>query len=310
MLRYQSSRWFEILTHFYRSAVLRRILEADLLVGAYAAGVVYLTQAGHLPSFKVSAVAFPVMTLLLSFLLGFRTNTAYDRWWEGRKLWGALVNVTRNLALFLSAQLPVDAEDERAAFAAEISSFVAALNHFLRRDLDLAKLPDLSDEDRETLAKVEHAPLALAGRLASRIEKLHIAGQISDIHLLDLRTRLGQFMDISGACERIKNTPIPFSYSSYMKNLVLWFCLLMPFGIQADNGYWTVPLVMLTFGCLVGLELLAADIEDPFGYDENDLPLGRLTHMIRRNVHEVLLGTHPPGETIPPLDPTGIQRAL
>ena len=289
--------------------MLRRILEADLVVGAYAAAVVWATRAEYLPSFRISAVAFPVMTLLLSFLLGFRTNTAYDRWWEGRKQWGALVNVCRNLALFLSAQLPVDDATRREAFAVEISAFVAALNHFLRRDLDLAKLPDLAEAERASLAPVEHVPLALAGRLASRVEQLHAAGEMTDMHLLDLRTRLGQLMDISGACERIKNTPIPFSYSSYMKNLVLWFCLLMPFGIQADNGYATVPLVMLTFGCLVGLEMLAADIEDPFGYDENDLPLGRITHMIRRNVHEVLLGTLPPDESIPDLDPTGIQRA-
>ena len=225
---------------------------------------------------------------------------------ELRRRW---VLAVRNLALMLSARLPEDAGDRRRAYASDVAAFTAALNHHLRRDLDVGLLSDLEGDDQEGLRKLEHVPLALATRLARRVEEDHEAGTFSGYHLLDLRGHVGKLMDIGGACERIKNTPIPFSYSSYLKNLLLLFCLLLPFGLQTDNGYLSVPIVMLVFGCLVGLELLAADIEDPFGYQENDLPLGRLTHMIRRNVHEVLVGARPEQEVVPREAPAGIEAA-
>jgi putative membrane protein len=310
MLRYRADHFSEILVNFYRSQVLRRVLGADLLIGVYAAAIVWAGKQHMIPAFKVDPAVFPVMTLLLSFLLAFRTNGAYDRWWEGRKQLGALVNATRNLALMLAARLPEDGAERRRTYAREISAFTAALNHHLRRDLDVEMLSDLEAEDKEFLRKLEHVPLALSARLARRVEEDHAAGVFSGFQLLDLQGHVAKLMDIGGACERIKNTPIPFSYSSYLKNLLLLFCMLMPIGLQSDNGYLSVPIVMLVFGCLVGLELLAADIEDPFGYQENDLPIGRLTHMIRRNVHEVLVGARPEDEVVPSKELEGIEVAI
>jgi putative membrane protein len=310
MLRYRADEVSQVLVNFYRSQVLRRVLGADLVIGLYAAAVVWAGQQGMIPDFRVDPAVFPVMTLLLSFLLAFRTNGAYDRWWEGRKQWGALVNATRNLALMLAARLPAEDGDRRQAYAANISAFTAALNHHLRRDLDVALLTDLSPAEKEALGDLEHVPLALSAQLARRVEEDHAAGAFSGFQLLDLQGHVAKLMDIGGACERIKNTPIPFSYSSYLKNLLLLFCLLMPVGLQSENGYLSVPIVMLVFGCLVGLELLAADIEDPFGYQENDLPIGRLTHMIRRNVFEVLVGARPEDEVVPSKEPEGIEVAI
>ena len=105
------------------------------------------------------------------------------------------------------------------------------------------------------------------------------------------------FDDRMGGCERIRNTPIPVSYSTYVNQLVLLFALVMPFGLAREFGYGAVLASMLTFFATMGLELLADEIEDPFGDDRNDLPLEAMTAVIVRDAHAILGDAAPPRHT-------------
>lgn len=290
MIRYPSRSWPAVLANVFRSSVLRAVVVGALGVGLYAEAVVRLTDAGLLPELPLKPTLFPLVTVLLSLLLAFRTNTAYDRWWEGRKLWASLVNNTRNLAIFLDSTLPPGDADNRRRFAAEISGYAAAVKGHLRQGVDFEDLRDLDAANLARLRTLEHVPNAIASLISRRIYDLAKDGVITGFELVNLKAQVAELTDIVGGCERIKNTPIPYSYAGYERHLITWFVLALPFGLRSDYGVLSAPITAVAFMSLAGLEMLAADIEDPFGSDENDLPTEGLSAMIRRNVHELLIG--------------------
>ena len=233
----------------------------------------------------------PVMHSLLGFaismLLVFRTNTAYDRWWEGRKLWGQLVNTSRNLAVKIGAYVPED-NTTRSFYARLIPLFAHELRQHLqlektRLELDSQPHPEIPGFDRS-----KHVPNQVLQLMTERTYRLHRDGSITGEQLLTLDKELVQFLEIAGACERIKNTPIPYSYSSFIKKFIVIYVGTLPFGFAFTLGYLATPVVMFIFYVLASLELIAESIEDPFGKDENDLPMERLSTMIKGNVEEIL----------------------
>jgi ion channel-forming bestrophin family protein len=224
----------------------------------------------------------------ISMLLVFRTNTAYDRWWEGRKLWGSLVNVSRNFASRMGAFMRPDDEEERAYFASLIPVFARELNKHLNKawtqvELDEEPHPEIPDLDR-----AKHAPAQVVGLMHQRIMRLHREGALSSEQLIILNTDITAFLDICGACERIKNTPIPYSYTTFLKKFIVIYVITLPMGFAFDLGYLAVPVVMFIFYVLASLELIAEEIEEPFGNDRNDLPLDKLCTTIERSVKEIL----------------------
>jgi putative membrane protein len=306
VIRYPSRSWSAVLANVFRSSVLRTVVVGAVGVGLYAEAVLRLTDAGVIPAVPLKPTLFPLVTVLLSLLLAFRTNTAYDRWWEGRKLWGALVNNTRNLAIFLDSTLPVDDADHRRRFAAQISGYAAAVKGHLRDGVDFEDLRDLDAATLQRLRTLEHVPNAIASLISRRIYDLAKDGIITGFELVNLKAQVAELTDIVGGCERIKNTPIPYSYAGYERHLLTWFVLALPFGLRADYGALTAPLTAVAFMALAGLEMLAADIEDPFGSDESDLPTAKLSAMIRRNVHELLIGSLPADDAAPPTETSGV----
>jgi len=120
------------------------------------------------------------------------------------------------------------------------------------------------------------------------VQRLYRDGAITGDQLIVLNTELVQYLDICGACERIKNTPIPYSYSSFIKKFIVIYVFTLPFGFAFTLGYLATPVVMFIFYVLASLELIAEDIEDPFGTDSNDLPMDRLAENIKKNVEEIL----------------------
>jgi putative membrane protein len=293
MIHYDSRRWSQVVLRFYRSTVLRRLALAIALISAYSGGIVAAIRGGHLPAVDFPPTFFPLCGILLSLLLAFRTNTAYDRWWEGRKLWGGLVNSSRNLAAQLDAVLPPDATEERWAFAADLAAFASAMKSSLRDEPFAPEPGDYDAATIETLGRRMHVPGAISARLMARVYALAKAGRIRGDELITLGPSMTSLLDLVGGCERIRATPIPFSYDSYIKHLVVWFSAILPFGLHKDFGLLTIPASAIAFAALAGLEMLAVDIEDPFGSDSNDLPTGKLASMIRRDVRELLLGPDP-----------------
>lgn len=301
MISYDPKNWFGVLFDFPRSPVFRTLFLDVIGAGLYAALVVWVETDYFRVAVPLGPSFLSILGIILGLLLVFRTNTAYDRWWEGRKLWGQLVNVSRGLAHALDAQLPQADGARRTHYASLLGSFPGALAAHLRLPREI--LPDgtVADATKRAGTPVT-APVASGTSEPNRlVQSLHRAvmrdidaGLLATESRIALQPLLSAFDDITGACERIRNTPIPFSYSSYIKQFVLLYALVLPFGLVQEFGYGTVIASMFTFFATMGIELLAGEIEEPFGTDRNDLPLDQIAGRISADVHTLLLDPVPP----------------
>jgi len=222
-----------------------------------------------------------LLGLVISLLLVFRTNTSYDRWWEGRRLLGALTNVSRNFAIKIKS-LRLE-EKHIEFFEYGIPKFAFALKEHLREKQYFGKNSFLIEVDGG-----KHIPNQVAASLSTRIYDLLAEGLISQEQLIILSADLQQFTDICGGCERIKKTPIPFSYSAFIKKFVFIYVLTLPIGWVFSLGYFVIPIVPFILYVLASLELIAEEIEDPFGFDANDLPVDTICDNIEKHVSEIL----------------------
>jgi ion channel-forming bestrophin family protein len=292
MIEHDPKKWFAPPFQFHRSDTLRRLFPWIVGVCAYSALIAWLElEYWNLASDSKVRNIPTLHTLLgfvISFVLVFRTNTAYERWWEGRKLWGALVNNSRNLAMKLAAVLPEN-DPERAFFRKIIPAYAVALkNHLRSEDTRIELFDNLPVQIQEKLDVEKHLPNQVAALMFQKIEALRRAGKISDHQLLYLNPELQSFTDICGGCERIRNTPIPYSYSVFIKKFVMVYIATLPFGFVFTLGYYVAPIVGFIFYVLASLELIAEEIEEPFGGDENDLPLGRISRSIGSHIDELI----------------------
>ena len=224
---------------------------------------------------------------VISLLLVFRTNTAYDRWWEGRKQWGALVNNTRNLAIKLSVKIPKEDKRRRELMRVLITNYVFAMKEHLREGVNANELEENSSLDKTGIMTLEHVPNAIAKQLYGEIMKLREEEIITDEQLIVIDQEYKSLTDIIGACERIKKTPIPYSYNAFIKKFIFVYVVSLPFGAITSFGYATVFITVFLFYILASLETIAEEIEDPFGTDANDLPTDSLAQTIQRNLKEI-----------------------
>lgn len=294
MISYNTRDWFTFIFKFHKADTFRKLLPLIIAVSAYAGIIAWL----ELEYWKLSETNYikniPIMHGLLGFaismLLVFRTNTAYDRWWEGRKLWGNLVNNSRNLAMKLQAILPAEATEERTFFRKIIPAYAYALHNHLHKEQTRVELFE-HDEHKDLfheIDKAKHIPNQVAMLIYQHIHQLHAQQKISGEQLLFLNTEIQSFTDICGACERIKNTPIPYSYSVFIKKFIFFYIMTLPFGYVFQLGFYVIPVVAFVFYVLASLELIAEEIEDPFGGDENDVPTALLAKNIHRHIAEII----------------------
>jgi putative membrane protein len=290
MIAYNPKDWFVFIFRFPKADTFRKLLPLMLGIVIYSFLVAYievevlkLSQNSYAKNINI---IHSLLGVLISMLLVFRTNTAYDRWWEGRKLWGSLVNNSRNLALKLAPML--EAEADRSFFRQAIPNYAIALRDHLRRENTRIELfdVDLNKHIKPDLSK--HLPNQVAATVHHKIHDLHKNGQISGEQLLFLNPELMSFTDICGACERIRNTPIPYSYSIFLKKFIFFYVMTLPVSYVFSLGYYVVPIVTFIFYAMASLELIAEEIEEPFGHDANDLPLSRLCEKIQEHVAEII----------------------
>ena len=276
MLRYDTKSWWKLIFQFHKGDTLRTLLPNISVVALFSLLVVYF-NSGIMPGYlKYTATVHNLFGFVISLLLVFRTNTAYDRWWEGRRLWGSLVNTSRNIALKCHSYLdPQDTVRESIAF--DISNFAEVLKDHLRGHANDSPFP------------VGHAPSLAAEQLFMDVTDLNRQGFITEVQFLTVNGDLTALSDICGACERIKRTPIPFSYHVFIKKFVFFYIISMPFVFAPEFGYWTILVVSFMFYVLASLETLAEEIENPFGVDMNDLPLDELSVLIKKNAYEILI---------------------
>lgn len=290
MIYYKTNQnWFGDLRHLATSWTMVRIIRSVLGLGLYTAIVcvlvAYFNWEGHI---TMNTGVFSLLGVMLSILLVFRTNTAYERWWEARKQWGALVNNTRNLAIYIHTTFPDNDLEIRHFMAVKISNFCLALVDHLRGGVDTSKLVFLPKDEKAVYETKGHIPNYIALQIYDRINQGYRQGHITGDDYLNIKPQHQSLLDILGACERIKKTPIPFSYAVYLKIFITIYGLMLPFALVTTFHLTAIPLSMLLFFALLGVELLAEEIEDPFGLDCNDLPTGDIAHTIRDNVFEIL----------------------
>ncbi len=287
MIQYNPKDWITFIFRFHKSDTFRQLIPMMLLIGLYSYGVGYLEmeywKLSEKSYVKNITIMHGMLGFVISLLLVFRTNTAYDRWWEGRKQWGSLVNNSRNLAIKLSVILKD--ETDKSFFRKTIPSYASILNKHLKNEetgMMLFEGLDLKIDHEK------HRPNQVAKMLFQKLNDLYAAGKITGDQLIILNAEIQSFTDVCGACERIKNTPIPYSYSAFIKKFIFFYVMTLPFGYVFSLGYYVVPVVVFIFYVLASLELIAEEIEDPFGNDENDLPTKKIAENIKRHIEEIL----------------------
>lgn len=287
MISYNTKDWFTFIFRFHKADTFRTLFPIMLAIGAYAGIIGYLEveywQLADNSYVKNITIMHGMLGFVISLLLVFRTNTAYDRWWEGRKMWGSLVNNSRNLAIKLSVIL--EDEKDRAYFRKIIPSYASILNKHLKDEETGKQLFD--DVDLE-IDHHKHRPNQVAKILFQKINDLYISKKITGDQLIILNAEVLSFTEICGACERIKNTPIPYSYSAFLKKFIFFYVMTLPFGYSFSLGYYVAPVVVFIFYVLASLELIAEEIEDPFGNDENDLPTKKIAANIKKHIEELI----------------------
>jgi putative membrane protein len=248
----------------------------------YGLAVGFFIQFEQLPKIEWGAESAVVNGLGLSFLIAFRTNHAYDRWWEARKVWGQLINETRNFCLKIRTLRNIDSTDRQS-----VASLFAAFGDVLK---DHVRRRDGSDEPPSkdyAGGKLAHEPARVAGAIYEHVASWHRQGQIDGWTLLWLDGHVKSLIDICGSCERIRNTPLSSSYRALLRYAIAIYLAVAPFYLMEDTGIAGFPMFVLAAYFLMGIELVAEEIEEPFGPGGDNLPLERYCATIAQAVETI-----------------------
>ncbi|MCZ4243776.1 bestrophin family protein [Pedobacter punctiformis] len=285
MINYNPKDWSTFIFHVHKADTFRKLWPLMLGVAFFSGAIAYI-ELHFLQLSKSSYVTnvgmmHSLLGFVISMLLVFRTNTSYDRWWDGRKLLGALTNVSRNFAMKIKA-LKLTEEDVKF-FEYGIPKYAFALKEHLREKKYFGKNSFLIEVEEG-----KHIPNQIASSMIMRLYELLERNLISQEQLIILTQDVNQFTDICGGCERIKNTPIPYSYSAFIKKFIFIYVITLPIGWVFSLGYFLVLIVPFILYVLASLELIAEEIENPFGQDANDLPVDEICNNIEKHVEEIL----------------------
>lgn len=288
MIKYNPKSWIKLIFAFHKSDTVRVLWKELLYMAALSLLIAWVEISYFEDEHKVLSnltQVYSIVGFVISMLLVFRTNTAYDRWWEGRKKWGELVNDTRNLAVKIRS-LSSNSETH-TFFARMIGNFIYSAKEHLRDGTKWEEL-DFTGVEYEKIHKRDHIPLGIVQLMYEKLAEMKSAGEITQEDFLAIDTNLNSFMNSLGACERIKNTPIPYSYSIFLKKFIFIYTSTLPLAFVSMFGYYSAIISVFVFYVIVSLEVLAEEIEDPFGDDENDLPTDSLAKRIKSIAGEVL----------------------
>ena len=289
MITKKKTNWFRMLFE-WNGSVLPQLLPRLSILFTYSMLVVYFREDLLSYNIYINPAIFTLFGIALAIFLGFRNTVSYDRFWEGRKLWGALLNDTRSLAR--QAHTLVEGNDynkERTHFIHLLTALVHALKHQLRQtdaDSDLKRLLSYSNDDNK-FKNFVFKPIMILKELGAWVNKAKLSGRIDSITQANFDLNLNKLSDIVGGCERIASTPIPYTYSILLHRTVYIYCFLLPFGF-VESTVWITPFVIVFIAyTFVALEAIADELEDPFGIQPNDLALEAMSEMIEKTLAEI-----------------------
>lgn len=265
-------------THIFRKIVL-----TVSLLGGYAFLVVVADQwyFGHVA--LIGSQFHGLLGLVLGFLLVFRTNTSYDRWWEARKLWGQLVNDSRNLAVKVACCVRAD-QGDKFQLGRHLADFAWALKGHLQGGRPLTELSSY----RDSTDRPVHVPMYVVKQIYDQIEGWRCTDRLDGFEFWVVDRHTAALMDVCGACERIQKTPIAIAHRSFIRQAIALYLITLPWGLLEHFQLWVVPVTMLLGYLLIGVELIAEAIENPFGDTVNDLSLDEICQTVEKSVLEIL----------------------
>jgi putative membrane protein len=281
--------WFRVLFR-WQGSVVPAVLPRSLLCAGFGLFITYLYRSGVPVSF--SSLGNIVPSIVLGLLLVFRTNTAYERFWEGRKLWGQLVNTNRNLARQIWVAVQESESSNRDAKIHHLRLLVAfaraTKQHLRCEPLDESFAAVVTSAELAKLQTMHHPPLEIAFWIADYLQSCFNQSRLNAIQLSALLGQVDILVDVLGGCERILKTPIPLAYVIHLKQLLLLYCLALPFQMVSALGWWTAIAVGLISFAVFGIEQIGIEIENPFGHDANDLPLDAICDTMQRNTEDLI----------------------
>ncbi len=293
MIQYNPKDWFTFIFRLHKADTIQALFFMMLTIGLYTALVIFvghdLLHVNEKDDVKGLLILHTLMGSVIGLLLVFRTNTAYDRWWEGRKLWGTLVNNSRSLAIKLNSFLDEKDIPNRKIFKRLLVLYPYSLrNHLLAKNTGI----ELFDKDMYLQAipnidTTKHVPNQVVNVMYKKLQGLVKENKLTEMQLLVINEEVKSYSDICGACERIRNTPIPYSYSVFLKKFIFFYVMTLPFALMVTLHYLAIPVVIFVFYVLASLEMIAEEIEDPFGEDANDLPTDKIANNIKKHVSEI-----------------------
>lgn len=304
MLVMDNPSWFRVVRSLHGST-LPKTWGRLLLVMCVASLVTYLHLAFDWLEHDLTLAPFQLTGVALGIFLGFRNNTSFDRYWEGRKLWGQIVNSTRSSTrMMLSMVGPVDITPEIHARHTQLTYHVIAWTHavrqHLRRQDDLTAYEGLLiPEEIERLRTESNRPNAIMQRISLMLRRDLERGWLNPMQQVGIEQELSRLIDAQGGCERIKSTPIPYAYTILLHQVVAAYCFTLPFGLVHGIGVYTPIVVLLVAYAFFGLDAVGDELEDPFGEDPNDLPLATISRMIEVNLRERLSEEEMPELLVP-----------
>ena len=287
--------WLQVIFRL-GATVIPGIIPWVILCGAYSFLISVLNHFELLSLFndrtKVIQHFVLSLNLVLSLLLAFRTNTAHERFWEGRKLWGSMVNAVRNLAreiwLFIEDQSPKDRRQKEAVLRLLVAFPMAMKLHLRQQPVNSELALLMSKMQYRKLQNVNHPPLEIAFWIGDYLEHQYDRQAIDVYQLVSLNEVLDKMVDILGDCERILKTPVPLIYTVTFNTLLLIYFVVLPLELVGGLSWATAPVV--AFICLLFLSIneVGSEIEEPFGHDSNDLPLDFICATILNNVEDLI----------------------
>ncbi|WP_374172992.1 bestrophin family protein [Flavobacterium tructae] len=288
MIIKKKNTWFKMLFE-WRGSVLPQLLPRLLLLLLFSFVVVYFKPWLLQYNLHINPAIFTLFGIALAIFLGFRNSVSYDRFWEGRKLWGALLNDTRSLARQSITLVPDKEYDaKREKFTNLLIAFVYSLKHQLREtnsDADMNRL--LPKELVDQLKETRYKPILILRELGLWVKDVKSENKIDSVTQLAFEENLNKLSDIVGGCERISGTPIPYTYSVLLHRTVYIYCFLLSFGFVETMGWITPFIIVFIAYTFVALEAIADELENPFGLQPNDLALDAMSEMIENTLLEL-----------------------
>lgn len=287
MVQYDTRNWVRILLTV-QGTVLPRIALRTLLVAVIGTLAWLITDRGD-ANLAIPSSVHTLVGLALGLLLVFRTNASYDRFWEGRRMMGALVNTSRDLARQLRSFLDASPPGTRAMHGELVVALYATTRRYLRNEREWPELAaQLGAERMAVLAATRCPPLVVARWLSDALVAEAAAGRLSEHRLAALDLSITKLIDFLGGAERIMKTPVPFAYAHHIKGFLTLFCLTAPLALLGSMQQYTPLASAIVAYAMFGIDEIGVEIEDPFGYDPNDLPLDAIGDTIATDVRELV----------------------